>query len=1275
MNVHGKIAAAAIAAALSFSVGVVPALAEEADTAAAVEPVAIEQEKAQPQHMAVVEPTAVVEAAAEPVAEPAAEPAAEPVATKEVAAEPAAETVAESAATADASTATAEEKPAEVTPAEAPAESAADAPAEAPAEAPAKAPADANKNSDVIVVTPVEDDAPSAPTAETVNDVYVHVQTQGNGYYVEPSIDKGKLEFGPVTKAEDGTYHSALTIKADGQQAYVDAFNEEYRSILGKHVAAGAFKEKVFDLIYREATDWDPAGWFAANEDDNALVIDLKKVIPAKPTKKQVEAELRQVVNVGLRYEDYDWVDTDTQETYDILRYSYKIGDVQDLGNRYKVTVTITNPYPYVQKYAKTKGGAYALDGEWKNITYDLTLEYSEDEDAWGIFDPVPSDIIVKKLDAPTLDEINTAINNAGIRIRDAKGKDLGTVGLLDGTYTVTVGNGTSGISASIKINQDEHQAYIDAFNKSDAAAGKCYVNLNNPDNTRLSFAVYYENGKWVAHTVDQSIYVKDITPTTEVINAAVNNAAITMADKDYNVLAKYGLIDGTYDVKVSTAGTMPSASIVIKKGVEGTQPYIDKLNSENPGKFYVNLNNPDNTSRRFYLYYRDGKWTSSFEPDQYIWVKDNSLTTDQINQAIKDNAVTMREYKGRRNTPEIANIPLIDGTYTVSYGTNAKTGKTSATIVINQDAHQAYVDALNKLPVAEGKFYVNLNNPDNTRLSFVVYYDPATGEWTNRFTDQYIYVKDLTPSTATINAAINNAAITMREYKGRRNTPEVAKYGLIDGTYDVKVSQGRNGSISASIVIKKGDEGTQPYIDKLNGESEGKHYVNLNNPDNTSRRFYLYYRDGKWVSTFEPDQYIWVKDITLTTDDVNAAMGEPAVYLVDRDVEETFATYNILPDTYTVEYDGTHAHLTIVGQGQQAYIDKLNSENPGKFYVSENGLTRVPLSYDLEYKDGKWGLSSVGQYQIAVWDVAPITGKVKVSDGTTTKEYDLAQGTFDHSAIAYDDATGTCRTTITLTDYDAYIAKYSAAMGRTYRRVAGSPDVTYELVYDMTSRPRKRAWTMAEASAAKAAPRHMRAMAVAEVAEAAPASNDTIQVEPVPQATVDYGYDADGDGKNETKVITAGDDNKVSVETPTRDGYDFKGWKTADGQDFDPSQQLHGDVEIIAQWDKKPEPSKPDQPDTPDQPAKPDQPSAPAQPDQPAQPEQPVQPTKPAAQKSAETPVKQAVAKSAPAKAAMAKSATPATGDATNNGVAAGLLAGGAALLVAAKKRLGLKD
>ena len=739
--------------------------------------------------------------------------------------------------------------------------------------------------------------------------------------------------------------------------------------------------------------------------------------------------------------------------------------------------------------------------------------------------------------------------------------------------------------------------------------------------------------------------------PTTDQINASINNAAITMQDKRGNTLATYGLIDGTYDVSVSTAGSMPSASIVIKKGNEGTQPYINKLNADSAGKFYVNLNNPDNTSRRFYLYWRDGKWTSSFEPDQRIWVKDNTLTTDQINAAIHDNAVTMREYKSRRNTPEIANIPLIDGTYTVSYGTNAKTGKSSATVVINQDAHQAYVDALNKLPVAQGKFYTNLNNPNNTRLSFVLYYDPATGQWTNRFTDQYIYVKDITPTTDVINAAINNAAITMREYKGRRNTPEVAKYGLIDGTYDVKVSQGRNGSVSASIVIKKGDEGTQPYIDKLNSESEGKHYVNLNNPDNTSRRFYLYWRDGKWVSTFEPDQYIWVKDIALTTDEVNKALGEPAVQLVDRDGKQTYATYEVQDGTYTVEYDGTHAHLTIVGQGQQAYIDKLNSENPGKLYVSENGLTTVPLSYDLEYANGKWGLSSVGQYQMAVWDVSPITGKVKVSDGKTTKEYDLTDGTFTHTDIVYDDATGTCRTSITLTDYDAYIAKYSEEMGRTYRRVAGSADVAYELVYDMNARPRKRAWTMAETAVAKPAPRHMAAMAVADTADAAePAgSNDTIDVEPVPQVTVDYGYDADGDGNNDTKVVTVDEDGKAAIDTPAREGYTFKGWKTADGQDFDPSAAVTADVTIVAQWDKNPEPVKPSQPDKPAEPTK---------------------PAKPATQKPA-----RADAKPSASATAQATAALPATGDTANNGLIAVLFASGAAMLVAAKKRLGLKD
>ena len=312
-----------------------------------------------------------------------------------------------------------------------------------------------------------------------------------------------------------------------------------------------------------------------------------------------------------------------------------------------------------------------------------------------------------------------------------------------------------------------------------------------------------------------------------------------------------------------------------------------------------------------------------------------------------------------------------------------------------------------------------------------------------------------------------------------------------------------------------------------------------------------------------------------------------------------------------------------------------------------------MPLSYDLEYDNvkGTWLLSSVGQHQMAVWDVAPITGKVKVSDGKTTKEYDLTDGTFKHADIVYDDATGTCRTSITLTDYDAYIAKYSEEMGRAYRRVAGSTDVTYELVYDMNARPRKRAWAMAKTTAAKPAPRHMAALAVTVAADAAvPAgSNDTINVEPVPQVTVDYGYDADGDGNNDTKVVTVDENGKAAIDTPARDGFTFKGWKTADGQDFDPSSEVAADVTIVAQWDKNPEPVKPSQPDKPAEPTK---------------------PAKPAAQKPA-----RADAKPAASATAQATAALPATGDTANNGLIAVLFASGAAMLVAAKKRLGLKD
>lgn len=466
-----------------------------------------------------------------------------------------------------------------------------------------------------------------------------------------------------------------------------------------------------------------------------------------------------------------------------------------------------------------------------------------------------------------------------------------------------------------------------------------------------------------------------------------------------------------------------------------------------------------------------------------------------------------------------------------------------------------------------------------------------------------------------------------------------VAEYQLEAGHYTRgELAKGEDGVIGYTVTLTKDDI---EYYAKKYAQETGKPYAAV---DTTPITLHMYFdadnptpqwmggvNEDDWDGTWVAD--ITVKDIALTTDDVNATMGEPAVYVTDRD-GNLIKAYDIIDGTYTVEYDGTHARLTIVGQGQQAYIDKLNGENPGKFYVSENGLTTVPLSYELEYANGKWELSSVGQYQMAVWDVAPITGKVKVTDGTTTKEYDLAEGTFTHTSIAYDDEAGACRTTITLTDYDAYVAKYSAEMGRTYRRAAGSADVTYELVYDMGARPRKRAWTMAGPAVVKPAPRHIALMAVAKATvPSAPQGNDTIQVELVPHTvTFDHGYDADGDGTNDSEQATVADGDAATMSQLTRDGYTFEGWKTADGADYDAAAPVTSDLVLVAQWKKVEEPAKP----------------AEAKPAQTAQ-------------------------TAAPAKKATAKTqaiATPQTGDATSGAAAAGLLAAGIGLVAASRRR-----
>lgn len=53
----------------------------------------------------------------------------------------------------------------------------------------------------------------------------------------------------------------------------------------------------------------------------------------------------------------------------------------------------------------------------------------------------------------------------------------------------------------------------------------------------------------------------------------------------------------------------------------------------------------------------------------------------------------------------------------------------------------------------------------------------------------------------------------------------------------------------------------------------------------------------------------------------------------------------------------------------------------------------------------------------------------------------------------------------------------------------------------------------------------------------------------------------------NETKTISANETGEYSLDTPSRIGFDFVGFKTADGKDFAASGKISENVEVIAVW------------------------------------------------------------------------------------------------------------
>ena len=68
---------------------------------------------------------------------------------------------------------------------------------------------------------------------------------------------------------------------------------------------------------------------------------------------------------------------------------------------------------------------------------------------------------------------------------------------------------------------------------------------------------------------------------------------------------------------------------------------------------------------------------------------------------------------------------------------------------------------------------------------------------------------------------------------------------------------------------------------------------------------------------------------------------------------------------------------------------------------------------------------------------------------------------------------------------------------------------------------------------------------------------------------TIDPGEGALANGVSNTLSVTKG--TTATLPIPTRTGYTFVGWQTADGIDFTSNTVVTGDVTVTAQWQKNP--------------------------------------------------------------------------------------------------------
>lgn len=240
---------------------------------------------------------------------------------------------------------------------------------------------------DVVNVTVTSKSTPTEPTAPTTDDVIglslgniVNIDcATANTHDTSYALEKGGFTVGTVSNSE-------VTITVD--KTY---YLNKYNGTDGTHTED---TDKTHDLTV--TLKYENSAWSLKDSTDTATIYVKCELAPQEPTAPSAaELAALEVVTVDCLNDNVSHADG----KYALIAESYTASKVS-VG---KITYTITDIQPYIDKYDETLSGHFSVGARFED-DLTVTLEYNAASETWGICDKDTATIKVYCKETPVWD-------------------------------------------------------------------------------------------------------------------------------------------------------------------------------------------------------------------------------------------------------------------------------------------------------------------------------------------------------------------------------------------------------------------------------------------------------------------------------------------------------------------------------------------------------------------------------------------------------------------------------------------------------------------------------------------------------------------------------------------------------------------------------------------------------------------------------------------------------------------------------------------------------